>query len=80
MGAYAILFKVLPCHSDRWFSILPKLQSRLKMIPGPPHTTGCTKILSTYDALVHIITKWTAILFLTKVFFVSPSMMATLHE
>ena len=24
MGAYAILFKVLPCHSDRWFSILPK--------------------------------------------------------
>ena len=72
MGAYAILFKVLPCHSDRWCSILPKLQSRLKMIPGPPHTTGCTKILSTYDALVHIITKWTALLFLIKVFLLVP--------
>jgi hypothetical protein len=57
MGAYVTLSKVLPYHSDYWFSILPNLKVGLTIIPGPPRIIICTKILSSYDALVHIIIK-----------------------
>ena len=78
MGAYAILFQVLPCHSDCWFYILPNC--RLEMIPGPPRTIICTKNTQLSYNCRHQ-TKRTAIIFFpTKVFFVSPSMMAKLHN
>ena len=79
MGAYAILFKVLPCHSDRWFSILPNLKAGSKWFPVPHTQQDAQKYSAPTMHWYTSLQNWQQFFSLQR-FFVSPSMMAKLHD